>query len=142
MQTVNQKSNVFQSIFGIFLQSAHAPQKVIDTLSRMGICVSVDSINTAVVLLSREAHRGMSALGKTLLASYAYDNFDVDLKSTVHTLEKSEDTLKHLTASLLYTSRLVLLESSVGNISTQSTSQSYGHVMGKERIEGSACLAS
>ncbi|KAG2030607.1 hypothetical protein BDR03DRAFT_936609 [Suillus americanus] len=82
MQTVNQKSNVFQSIFGIFLQSAHAPQKVIDTLSWMGICVSVDSINTAVVLLSREAHRGMSALRKTLLASYAYDNFDMDLKST------------------------------------------------------------
>ncbi|KAG2029198.1 hypothetical protein BDR03DRAFT_936873 [Suillus americanus] len=102
MQTANQKSNTFQSIFGIFLQSVHAPQKVIETLSRMGICVSVDSINTAVLSLSKEAHHGISALGQTLLASYAYDNFDVDLKSTVHTVDKSEDTLKHLTAGLLF----------------------------------------
>ncbi|KAG0704806.1 hypothetical protein DFH29DRAFT_783663, partial [Suillus ampliporus] len=102
MQTVNQKSKSFQSIFSIFLQSAHAPQKVIDTLSRMGICVSVDSINAAVVSLSKEAHCGISALGRTLLASYAYDNFEVDLKSTIHTVDKSEDTLKHLTAGLLF----------------------------------------
>ncbi|KAG1796230.1 uncharacterized protein HD556DRAFT_1431369 [Suillus plorans] len=102
MQTANQKSNTFQSIFGIFLQSTHAPQKVIETLSRMGICVSIDSINTAITSLSKEAHHGISALGRTLLASYAYDNFDVDLKSTVHTVDKSEDTLKHLTAGLLF----------------------------------------
>ncbi|KAG1817860.1 hypothetical protein EV424DRAFT_1324185, partial [Suillus variegatus] len=102
MQTANQKSNMFQSIFGIFLQSAHAPQKVIETLSWMGICVSIDSINTAVMSLSKEAHRGISALGRTLLASYAYNNFDVDLKSTVHTVDKSEHTLKHLTAGLLF----------------------------------------
>ncbi|KAG2074484.1 hypothetical protein BDR04DRAFT_1126807 [Suillus decipiens] len=97
MQTANQKSNACQSIFGIFLQSAHTPQKVIETLSRMGICVSVDSINTAVMSLSKEAHRGILTLGRTLLASYVYDNFDVDLKSTVHTY-----TLKHLTAGLLF----------------------------------------
>ncbi|KAG1724797.1 hypothetical protein EDB19DRAFT_1644354, partial [Suillus lakei] len=97
----NQKSNTFQSIFGIFLQAAHTPQKVIETLSRMGICVSVDSINTAISSLSKEAHRGISAPGQTLLKSYAYNNFNVDLKSTVHTVNKSEDTLKHLTAGLL-----------------------------------------
>jgi hypothetical protein len=102
MQTANQKSNAFQSIFGIFLQSAHTPQKVIETLSRMGICVSVDSINTAVMSLSKEAHHGISTLGWMLLTSYMYNNFDVDLKSTVHTADKSEDTLKHLTAGLLF----------------------------------------
>ncbi|KAG2140009.1 hypothetical protein BD769DRAFT_1288794, partial [Suillus cothurnatus] len=102
MQTANQKSNVFQSIFGIFLQSTHTPQKVIETLLWMGICVSVDSINTAVMSLSKEAHRGISTLGQMLLASYAYNNFDVDLKSTVHTADKSEDMLKHLTTGLLF----------------------------------------
>ncbi|KAG1809074.1 uncharacterized protein BJ212DRAFT_1448833 [Suillus subaureus] len=85
MQTANQKSNMFQSIFSIFLQSAHTPQKVIKMLSWMGICVSIDSINTTILSLSKEAHHGISALGWTLLASYAYNNFDVDLKSTVHT---------------------------------------------------------
>ncbi|KAG1883648.1 hypothetical protein F4604DRAFT_1920156 [Suillus subluteus] len=84
------------------MMSAHAPQKVIETLSQMGICVSIDSINTAVLSLSKEAHHGIAALGWTLLTSYAYDNFDVDLKSTVHTVDKSEDTLKHLTAGLLF----------------------------------------
>ncbi|KAG2351076.1 hypothetical protein BDR07DRAFT_1321552, partial [Suillus spraguei] len=102
MQTANQKSNMFQSIFGIFLQSKHAPQKVIETLSQMGICVSIDSINTAILSLSKEAHCGIAALGRTLLTSYAYDNFDVDLKSTVHTVKKSEDMLKHLTTGLLF----------------------------------------
>ncbi|KAG2030298.1 hypothetical protein BDR03DRAFT_824581, partial [Suillus americanus] len=102
MQTVNQKSNTFQSIFSIFLQSAHAPQNVIETLLQMGICVSVNLINTAIMSLSKEAHRSISALGQTLLASYAYNNFDVDLKSTVHTVDKSEDMLKHLTTGLLF----------------------------------------
>ncbi|KAG1731092.1 uncharacterized protein EDB91DRAFT_1238991 [Suillus paluster] len=85
MQVTNQKSNSFQSIFGIFPQSAHTPQKIIDTLSQMGVCVSVDSINAAVISLSKKAHCSISALGQTLLASYTYDNFDVNLKSTVHT---------------------------------------------------------
>ncbi|KIJ07101.1 hypothetical protein PAXINDRAFT_35747, partial [Paxillus involutus ATCC 200175] len=38
----------------------------------------------------------------SLLASYAYDNFDVDLKSQVPTAEKSNDSLKHLTSGLLF----------------------------------------
>ncbi|KIK80360.1 hypothetical protein PAXRUDRAFT_158903, partial [Paxillus rubicundulus Ve08.2h10] len=37
MQSTNWKSNAFQSILGISLQSVHAPQKVIDTLARLGI---------------------------------------------------------------------------------------------------------
>ncbi|KAI6097402.1 hypothetical protein EV401DRAFT_1814663, partial [Pisolithus croceorrhizus] len=41
-------------------------------------------------------------LGQSLLASYTYDNFDVDLKSYVPTAEKSNDSLKHLTSGLLF----------------------------------------
>ncbi|KAG1882355.1 hypothetical protein F4604DRAFT_1546252, partial [Suillus subluteus] len=37
MQSVQPKSNALQSIIGIFLQSAHTPQNVIDTLARIGI---------------------------------------------------------------------------------------------------------
>ncbi|KIM63644.1 hypothetical protein SCLCIDRAFT_38320, partial [Scleroderma citrinum Foug A] len=36
------------------------------------------------------------------LACYAYDNFDVDLKSHVPLAEKSTDSLKHLTSGLLF----------------------------------------
>ncbi|KAG6380522.1 hypothetical protein JVT61DRAFT_8686 [Boletus reticuloceps] len=38
----------------------------------------------------------------TLLALYAYNNFDVDLKSHVPTAEKSNNSLKHLTSGLLF----------------------------------------
>ncbi|KAI6006910.1 hypothetical protein EDD15DRAFT_2142731, partial [Pisolithus albus] len=33
----NQKSNVLQSLLGLFLQSAHTPYKVIDTLARLRV---------------------------------------------------------------------------------------------------------
>jgi hypothetical protein len=102
MESTNQQLNALQSIVDICLQSAHAPQKVIDMLARMGVSVSVDTINAAVLSLSAESHHAIHALGRTLLASYAYDNFDVDLKKTVHTVSESEDTLVHLTSGLLF----------------------------------------
>ncbi|KAG2148116.1 hypothetical protein DEU56DRAFT_928273 [Suillus clintonianus] len=74
MQSSNRNSNALQSIVGIFLQSVHTPQKVIDTLSKMGVSVSVDAINAAVLSLSAESHRAIHAL----------------------------DTLVHLTSGLLF----------------------------------------
>ncbi|KAG1852387.1 hypothetical protein C8R48DRAFT_544258, partial [Suillus tomentosus] len=37
MRSTNQRSNTLQSLLGMFLQSTHTPQKVIETLERMGI---------------------------------------------------------------------------------------------------------
>ncbi|KAG2061416.1 hypothetical protein BDR06DRAFT_1041435 [Suillus hirtellus] len=102
MQGTNQKSNALQSILGIFLQSVHAPQKVIDTLSRIGISISCNTINAAIRSLSAESQNTLHALGQSMLACYAYDNFDVDLKSQVPLAKKSNDTLKHLTSGLLF----------------------------------------
>ncbi|KAG2128116.1 hypothetical protein BD769DRAFT_1628136 [Suillus cothurnatus] len=102
MQSSNQNSNALQSIFGIFLQSMHTPQRVIETLSRMGVSISVHATNAAITSLSAKSHHAIRALGQTLLAAYAYDNFDVDLKKTGHTVGESEDTLTHLTSSLLF----------------------------------------
>ena len=102
MQSTNRKSNALQSIIGTFLQSAHTPQKVIDMLARIGISVSIDTINGAVRSLSFESRNSLRKLSQSLLASYAYDNFDVDLKSQVPTAERSNDSLKHLTSGLLF----------------------------------------
>ncbi|KIK73180.1 hypothetical protein PAXRUDRAFT_179057, partial [Paxillus rubicundulus Ve08.2h10] len=55
----NRKSNGLQSLSGIFLQSTHTPQKVIETLARMGISVSVDAIHAAVRSLSAESHHAI-----------------------------------------------------------------------------------
>ncbi|KAI6020769.1 hypothetical protein BKA83DRAFT_4055901 [Pisolithus microcarpus] len=97
----NQKSNVLQSLLGLFLQSAHTPYKVIDTLAHLGISISADTINMAVQSLSKESHSSLQCLGRSLLASYTYDNFDVDLKTHPLTVERSNDSLKHLTSALL-----------------------------------------
>lgn len=84
------------------MQSAHTPQKVVDTLARLGISISTDSINAAVRSLSAESQISLRNLGRSLLASYAYDNFDVDLKTQTPMVEKSNDSLKHLTSGLLF----------------------------------------
>ncbi|KAG1720701.1 hypothetical protein EDB19DRAFT_1835838 [Suillus lakei] len=43
--------------------SMHTPQRVIDTLSRMGVSMSVNAINAAVLSLSAESHHAIHALG-------------------------------------------------------------------------------
>ncbi|KAI6013321.1 hypothetical protein PISMIDRAFT_9583 [Pisolithus microcarpus 441] len=102
MHGSNQKANALQSLLGLFLQSTHTPYKVIDTLAHLGISISTDTINAAVKALSSESQNSLQHLGQSLLASYAYNNFNVDLKSYVPTMEKSNDSLKHLTSGLLF----------------------------------------
>ncbi|KAF8868756.1 hypothetical protein BD779DRAFT_1459301 [Infundibulicybe gibba] len=102
MQSRNQKTNTLESIIGIFLHSCKTPEKVIEALAHMGISISTSSIHRAITALSAESAKGLRDLGQTLLASYAYDNFDVDLKMAVPTVERSTDTLKHLTSALLF----------------------------------------
>ncbi|KAI6011403.1 hypothetical protein BKA83DRAFT_4502458 [Pisolithus microcarpus] len=102
MQSMNQKANALQSILGIFFQSTHTPQKVIDTLAHVGISISTETVNGAIRSLSAESQNHLRSLGQSLLASYAYDNFDVDLKPHVPTVEKSHDSLKHLTSGMIF----------------------------------------
>ncbi|KAG1883252.1 hypothetical protein F4604DRAFT_1533128, partial [Suillus subluteus] len=102
MQSTNRKSNALQSIIRIFLQSMHTPQNVVDTLAHIGILISTDAIHAAVKSMSAESQNTMQDLGQSLLASYTYDNFDVDLKSHVPVAEKSNDSLKHLTSGLMF----------------------------------------
>jgi hypothetical protein len=80
----------------------HTPQNVVDTLARIGISISADAIHAAVKSMSAESQNAMRELGRSLLASYAYDNFDVDLKSHLPVAEKSNDSLKHLTSGLMF----------------------------------------
>ncbi|EGO00456.1 hypothetical protein SERLA73DRAFT_25831, partial [Serpula lacrymans var. lacrymans S7.3] len=108
MQSANQKSNALQSMIGIFLQSSHSPEKVIDAMACMGVSISPSAIHSAIWLLSADSHCNICALGQAILASYAYDNFDVDLKSHQPVAEKSSDTLKHLTLDCYFPCSMVL----------------------------------
>ncbi|KAF8415907.1 hypothetical protein L210DRAFT_962448 [Boletus edulis BED1] len=102
MNSTNQKANALSSVLGFFFQSMHIPQKVIETLSRIGISISNESITAATRSLSIESKNNLQSLGQCLLTSYAYDNFDVDLKVQVSVLEKSTTSLKHLMSGLLF----------------------------------------
>ena len=64
--------------------------------------ITVNAIHQAITSLSTKSAKVLHDLGQTLLAFYAYDNFDVDLKLLIHTAEKSEDTLKHLTSAIVF----------------------------------------
>ena len=101
MQSTNQKCNLLQSVFGIFLHSCNTPQKVIQSLARLGCSISVNTINRAVKSLSAETYHTLRNMGQTLLVAYTYDNFDIDFKSNLPTVEKSADTLTHLTSGTL-----------------------------------------
>lgn len=102
MQSSNQKANAFQSVIGIFLHSTGTPERVISALSHMGICIAQTTIHAAINSLSDNAADGIRELGQTLLAAYAYDNFDVDLKPSMPVVEKTNDTLRHMTSGLLF----------------------------------------
>lgn len=102
MISTNQKANALPSILGFYFQSMHIPQKVIETLAQIGISISNKSITAATHSLSVESKYNLESLCQSLLASYAYDNFDVDLKSQVSVVEKSTTSLKHLTSGLLF----------------------------------------
>ncbi|KAJ3559556.1 hypothetical protein NM688_g272 [Phlebia brevispora] len=102
MLTANQHCNALASIIGLFCHANKTPEKVIETLSRVGITISQNAIHEAIRSLSRESQEKIASLGQTLTVAYAYDNFDVDLKHSVPTLEKLGDTLQHLTSGLLF----------------------------------------
>jgi hypothetical protein len=110
MQSRNNKCNALESIIGIFLHSTNTPEKVIQALAHMGISISLAAIHTAIHSLSLETHETLRKMGQTLIVGYAYDNFDIDFKTAVPTIEKIGDTLTHLTSG-----SLIMLEHGVTN---------------------------
>lgn len=101
MHSTNQRCNAFQSVVGVFLHAANAPETVCDLLARMGVSVATTTINRAVLSLSKEAATGIRKQGQSFLTLYAYDNLDIDLKHSVPTVEKPQDMLVHLTTGTM-----------------------------------------
>ncbi|KIL57952.1 hypothetical protein M378DRAFT_87180, partial [Amanita muscaria Koide BX008] len=102
LQSTNQKANTFASFLGVFLHSCRTPQRVVNALARMGLTVSQSCIHTAINSLSLNASLTLRELGQSRCIALAYDNFDVDLKVSVPVVEKSTETLKHLTSGLVF----------------------------------------
>jgi hypothetical protein len=101
MQSANMRCNAFQMANGIFLHTANTPETVCDLLSRLGISMSTQTINSSVKTLSNAANVAMQNLGYTFLTAYAYDNLDIEFKHSTPTIEKSGANLAHLTSATL-----------------------------------------
>ena len=64
--------------------------------------ISMSAIHSMIRLLSINVRRKILELGWTMRAAYAYDNFDVNLKPNVPLIEKTTESLKHLTSGLIF----------------------------------------
>jgi len=52
--------------------------------------------------LSQKAHEKLKSVSKSLLASFVYDNFDMDFKSWMPTVEKPGSTMTHATSAFAF----------------------------------------
>lgn len=68
----------------------------------MGISISMTAIYDAIKSLSVNARQALQDLGRTMSFAIAYDNVDVLLKSSVPTVEKTTENLRHLTSGLFF----------------------------------------
>jgi hypothetical protein len=59
------------------------------------------TIHDTIRSLSKETQDILHEIGEKLLVGYAYDNFDINFKTLVPTVERPGDTLTHLTSGCL-----------------------------------------
>jgi hypothetical protein len=107
-----------QSILGIFYHSTSVPEKVIEMLAHAGLSISLTSIHSAVKSLSLEASRKIKAAVRTLATAFAYDNFDINFKS-------SEPTVEHPSSFVSATSATAIPLFGVSNPEALRSSQCY-----------------
>ncbi|KAI9465647.1 hypothetical protein BJY52DRAFT_1113138, partial [Lactarius psammicola] len=86
LKSTNKNCNYLQSILGIFVHSANVPQHVTEVLAYAGLSISIKSIQRAVKSMSKDsAHRIKESLC-SLKVAIAYDNFDINFKTSELTL--------------------------------------------------------
>lgn len=86
---------------GILLHTCVTPVRVIDVLWRMNVTVSRHSINNAISSLAAESAKHIRAIGRTLECAYVLDNFDVQIRHKVSTVEQPDSALYHLISGSL-----------------------------------------
>ncbi|TFK62851.1 hypothetical protein BDN72DRAFT_929677, partial [Pluteus cervinus] len=101
LQSTNERCNYLQSIMGIFFHSTGTPEKVIEVLAHAGLSVSVSTINRSVESLSKEAAEKVKQSAQTLMASWAYDNFDSMFKVAEPTVGRSSTLVSATSATLI-----------------------------------------
>ncbi|KAH9019643.1 hypothetical protein EDB85DRAFT_1838807, partial [Lactarius pseudohatsudake] len=109
LQSSNKNCNHLQSILGIFVHSANVPQRVAEVLAHAGLTISIKSIQRAVKLMSIDSARKIKTGLRSLKMAIAYDNFDINFKT-------SEPTLTHQSSFVSATSATAVPLVGVDNI--------------------------
>ncbi|KAK7678135.1 hypothetical protein QCA50_018928 [Cerrena zonata] len=102
LQSTNQKCNAFAATIGLFLHSTSTPELVIEVFAHAGLSISLSAIHTMIDSLSTTSGERLQELMKTYVACFAWDNFDIDLRSWLPTVERPGTTLQHGTSALAF----------------------------------------
>ncbi|KAH9174499.1 hypothetical protein EDB89DRAFT_1848802, partial [Lactarius sanguifluus] len=86
LKSANKNCNHLQSVMGIFVHSANVPQRVIEVLAHAGLSISIKSIQRAVKSMSNDSAHKIKESLRTLKVAIAYDNFDINFKTSKPTL--------------------------------------------------------
>ncbi|KZV83225.1 hypothetical protein EXIGLDRAFT_569792, partial [Exidia glandulosa HHB12029] len=109
-QGTNQRCNALQANMGVFLRLTRAPDILIQVLNHIGISVSNESIDRACASLNRACVARLAALGATLLAQLAYDNYNFMQRVAVPTLDDQSAFISATSALLILSHPSILRE--------------------------------
>jgi hypothetical protein len=101
LQSANENCNHLQGILGIFVHSANVPQRVSEVLAHAGLIVSIKSIQRAVKLMSIDSARKIKIGLRSLKMAVAYDNFDINFKTSEPTLAHRSSFVSAMSATAI-----------------------------------------
>lgn len=101
LQSSNEWCNHLQGTLSFFFHSTSVPEKVIKTLAHAGLSISIKSIDNAVKSVSKEISNQIKKSAQTLCSSFAYDNFNMDVKMWQPTLEKQSLFVSATSATII-----------------------------------------
>ena len=78
------------------------PERIIEMLAHSSLCISVTSIHQMASSLSNKSAKKIFDISKDMLVSVAYNNFDMEFKSHLPTIESSGSTMKHATSAIVF----------------------------------------
>ena len=102
MQSTNWKCNSLVCIIGLFCHSTSVLELLIEMLAHTGFSISLTAIHDMINSLSHKAHEKLKHMSESLLASFVYDNFEMDFKSWMPTVEKPDSMMTHTMSALAF----------------------------------------
>ncbi|KIL64923.1 hypothetical protein M378DRAFT_58294, partial [Amanita muscaria Koide BX008] len=101
MQSNNERCNQLQTLLGVFFHSISVPERAVELLARAGLSVSVSTINNAISSLSKQASVILKSTVRTMTTAFAYDNFNMDFKTSEPTIEHSSSFISATSATAI-----------------------------------------